>query len=126
MIRTFTIYSDGTYGTDHSPDGELHNFLNGTVAGYLEAVSGPHWCCFVNEEGKLRELPWNPLATLWIRENGGGLGTDDWIAGHAVFAGPPDGQGETTSVPTDIERKLAEWCVNFSGYVRTHGPDRNK
>lgn len=73
----------------------LRNF-RALIDGYLEAISGRGWMAYVDEEGKLKHRPENPLATLLAHEHGWPNG--DVLVGDVAFLGPPDGPAET-SVP---------------------------
>lgn len=68
-------------------------FLQGIVGGYIEAVTVTEngYTLFVNEEGALRGLPVNEVATGLARTP---------VVGDAVLAGP-ELDGETTSVDLD-------------------------
>jgi len=98
------------------------SFLNQGVGGYLEAVSlrlvrevGPALVAtmYVNEEGKLKRLPVNPIGTVLARLAGG---LHDTIVGDVVLVGPPDKHGEDTSL-------AGEW-VELIGSLAQHKEDR--
>ena len=73
----------------------LRNF-RALIDGYLEAISGTGWMAYVDEEGKLKRRPENPLATLLAHEHGWPNG--DVLVGDVAFLGPPRHHNET-SVP---------------------------
>lgn len=61
-----------------------------TLGGYLEALPvGEDFLCLIDEDGKAKNLPFNPLATNIIQamlaKRGRSLLPDDWIVGHAIF-----------------------------------------
>lgn len=65
--------------------------LRETLGGHLEMVALPNGLTmFVNEEGKLMEMPLNVRATKLS-----GLFPHDVIAGPAVIMGTVDGHGDT-------------------------------
>ena len=73
--------------------------LQSAVGGYIQMVEIGPYSMYLNEEGKMIGLPVNRLATaLWESEYGAGT---DIIVGNAVFCGPPDDEGEDTSLSID-------------------------
>lgn len=73
--------------------------LQREVSGYIESVPLLHdqISGYINEEGKIHDLPPNVLATAIAR-----LGRGDYIAGTMVVVGACDAQGEDTEVPDDL------------------------
>lgn len=95
-------------------DGSIHRFvydglssLQDAVQGYIEAISLDDFTIFVNEEGKLNDLPVNPVATLFwkIELKKSGFKLNDVICGDAVILGGCDDEGETLGL-TDSQLKL--------------------
>lgn len=73
--------------------------LHERIGGWFQVVRAPHGAyVYLDEEGKLKGLPVNMLATLIAQE----VGLGDWIVGPAVVVGPPDGEGFDTSVPEEF------------------------
>jgi hypothetical protein len=68
------------------------------VGGNIEAISGQGWTAYLNEEGKLAELPGNPAATLLAARLGWIYLPGDFLVGPVVFLGPVDDEGDDTSV----------------------------
>ncbi len=70
--------------------------LQGLVGGYIEGVTlrNGHML-YINEEGKLKGLPVNDVATDLARDV---LSPWDVIVGDAVLVGPPDAEGGDTAV----------------------------
>lgn len=81
-----------------SEGGTLHQFQQ-TVGGYIEAINGPDWTAYCNEEGKLQNLPPNDTADSVARLLGWHPLPFDFLVGTVVFCGPPDGMGNDTDVP---------------------------
>jgi hypothetical protein len=82
------------------------------VGGYIERL--PIWGqndidCFINEEGKLKGLAFNPVLTRYYR---GLFPTLDWVSGRGIFAAH-DGEGETIGLTEaqceDLKRMLARY-----------------
>jgi hypothetical protein len=71
--------------------------------GYLEAIYGWHpngeWCCYIDEEGKLKGLPVNQPASMLAAQAGWPGAMSDYLCGPAVFVGPTDDEGYDTEVP---------------------------
>ena len=82
---------------------EIENDLKSyqeVVGGYIEAVTGRVATMYVNEEGLLRHLPPNPLATLFAEAILGRLGIV--LFGTALIVGPPDEEGMDTPVRQSV------------------------
>ena len=70
--------------------------------GYLEAApTDGTVTLYIDEEGKLKHLPINLLATaFWTHVGGGELVLHgDFLVGPVVVVGPPDAEGDDTAVP---------------------------
>ena len=65
------------------------------VGGYIEAVCGAVATIYINEEGRLQSLPFNPTATGFARSV---LGLPVMLVGPALIVGPPDGHGNDQNV----------------------------
>jgi hypothetical protein len=70
-----TIKADGQITTQEVATGSILDILQNAVGGYIEIVPlfytyNSHRCvAFCNEEGKLKGLPYNPVATaLWHQQ----------------------------------------------------------
>lgn len=75
-------------------------FLQQQVGGWIEAVDINDGVIFVNEEGKLRGMQPNALASAlwWTRSTQ----RSDHLAGTAVVMGPVDANGDTTDVTDKV------------------------
>lgn len=65
------------------------------VGGYIEPVFGDDYLVYVNEEGMVRGLPYNPLATEFTKNR---LPPGARLFGSAVILGAGDHEGNETSV----------------------------
>lgn len=86
-------------------DARLENLQN-LVAGNIEAVSGDDWHFYLNEEGKILNLPPNRRAGLLVLEKTGMLA--DMYCGTVVFLGETH-DGDEGNVPQhliDLARQL--------------------
>lgn len=88
-----------------SPDGDVYPILKETVGGWLEAVSLPDGTMYVDEEGKLKGVEPNPIATMFARMSKA-LRDDDYIAGPVCIMGPPDESGDDKTVPPALIERL--------------------
>jgi hypothetical protein len=99
-IQAVIVDPDGTVRAT-----EIENSLGSfqaVVGGYIQGVIGGASTIYVNEEGLLIGLPFNPVATLFAANVLGYLGMQ--LFGTALILGPPDGKGEDTPVrPTVVE-----------------------
>jgi hypothetical protein len=108
-MRSITINPDGTwiiYEGEHTL-----SYYQTMVGGYIEALTGPDWCAFINEEGKLQDLDENPVAELWMRTHGLPLYGWDYLVGPAVFVGLPDAEGETTELSAALWDDLEAFLI---------------
>lgn len=119
-MRTFTIHPNGrweatplSHPDDDDSDTALLTWLQGQVGGWIEAVSGTMWVAYLNEEGKLKDLPYNPLADMWMRHHGCHLDKNDYIVGPVVFMGPPDAEGNNTDLPQSVYDSLLNYCQEW-------------
>ena len=88
---TVTVLADATYET-----------ISDSVGGWIEAApTNGRIVIWVNEEGKVNRLAFNPLGhRLWAAVDSYGCIADgDWLAGPCVITGPGDADGENTPVP---------------------------
>lgn len=89
------------------PDGapyktEIENELGAfqaVVGGYIEAVICPIATVYVNEEGLLESLPYNPSATLFANRF---VAEGHTLFGTALIVGPPDAEGNDTHVRQSV------------------------
>ena len=93
---------------------ELAVPLGGTASALSKGVEGWYECiCFpaefdmwLNEEGKLEQLPHNPRAQrLWDRYFGPGT---DWLVGPVVITGCVDEEGETLGLTPEQIASIRE------------------
>lgn len=87
--------------------------LKKAIGGWLEAAPfPPRYSAFINEEGKMLNLPVNMLATHLCNTLGLGLHPGDRINGTMVILGPVDDEGNKTSLPQEtidlINRTVAD------------------
>jgi hypothetical protein len=116
-IVSITVNPDGTW-TRNVNDFD-YPWLRDQVGGWIEAVAGGDaelnamWVAYVNEEGKLHGLPPNPIAEKWMRSHGVGLRFDDYIVGPVVFVGPPDEEGDDTTLRGAVEADLLTYLRRY-------------
>ena len=79
------------------------------VGGYVEVLSitEPLASLFINEEGRLKDLPFNPRATyLTMVHNPSLMFRGIMILGAALLTGPPDKAGDIQDVPQELVELL--------------------
>jgi Domain of unknown function (DUF3846) len=83
----------------HEIDAITEAFLRGLLGGgYFEMVTLRDGCgMYIDEDGKRKRLKPNELATELAREMAI-ISAQDYIAGIAVVVGPPDADGNETSL----------------------------
>jgi len=97
-IRAVIVDPDGTVQATQI-ENNLKSFQD-IVGGYIEGVLGSEATMYVNEEGLLRGLPPNPVATQFAQFI---LGRNVLLVGTALILGPPDDEGSDTPVrPTVV------------------------
>lgn len=101
---TIPAHGDLTTVTIPSADAELE-ILQRLVGGYIEGVTLPAdgLIGFVNEEGKILDLPANERATLGMH---GRLLPGDFISGTLVVTGPYNEDGDPTSADEAAVREF--------------------
>jgi hypothetical protein len=102
------IKADGTLERlDLSESEQELKSLQNAVGGYVQVIElEDDFTMWVNEEGKLLNLPVNEIATV-IWEVRFGLDTDI-ICGDVVFTGGMDEDGETLNISEANIQRLAE------------------
>ena len=98
-VPAIRIDPDGTVTA--LPDTRYHTISDG-VGGWIEAApTDGTITIWVNEEGKLAPLPFNPLGhALWAYvDSYQCITVGDWMAGPCVVTGPTDDNGDTTDLP---------------------------
>ena len=104
-IRVIVITTDGVRcGVDSQLIENTLDSLRDIVDGFIEYVSlgrrhddGTHM--YIDDEGKLRDLPFNELATRLVWSHGYIPEGSDFIAGNAVICGDA-GDGEDGDCPS--------------------------
>lgn len=69
------------------------------VGGYIEPVSGKVATIYADEDGLLKSLPMNPVATHFAQRV---LGAGVVLHGTVVIVGPPDNEGNDTPVRQSV------------------------
>ena len=96
--------------------GEVHEIeisgyedLRAACGGYIECLQMRGHSAYVNEEGKLMNLPYNRVATDLCEHFGVGLLPGDFIVGNMVICGPCDSEGDDT----DVEPLMLQEVLGF-------------
>jgi hypothetical protein len=105
--QVIVITPEQEVSVQQMPIANEYDFLNTAVAGWIQAEELSEdlegITLWVNEEGKLNNLPYNPLATiLWEMS----YGFTDVICGTAVLTGGSDDEGETLPLTDEQVAKI--------------------
>lgn len=113
MVKGILVQVNGTVTAKDFPDFKAYQ---AAVGGWVEAfpLRGAGMVAIVNEEGKLRNLPYNPMATA-LAVVLGGIASPDYIVGDMVLVGSADRNGDETGLSEakitkvlEVSRKIAK------------------
>lgn len=91
------------YTTEFTGYESLKAALDG---GWLEALTGDAWTMYLDEEGKVKGLPFNAEATdLWWRLQPQARGRD-FLVGPVIVVGPVDDEGYDTDIRPEVLEML--------------------
>lgn len=105
-------------GASHLAD---YQAITGGLIEHIE-LQNPLSSLYINEEGKLLELPVNRRATLLLWMHNPAFRMRDLIVGDALLVGPADSEGYDTNVPDALTATLFE-AKRFRTEVQVHGED---
>ena len=97
QIRVLTVDTEGT--AQHIEIGNDFRSFQAVVGGYIEGVYGNVGTIYVNEEGLLKDLPFNPFATEFANRI---LDANVRLFGTALIVGPVDDEGNDTHVRPSV------------------------
>jgi hypothetical protein len=117
MEQAVIIKADGTKSIAEFEVGNSYNLIKDAVGGYIQVVplAKAKADLWVNEEGKLDNLPQNPIGTsLWVDE----YGYTDTIVGNIIITGGTDENGETLGLSLEQVAKFMNydrelWTLGF-------------
>jgi len=97
-IQAPTIIRQCTFATSYE-------VMKETVGGYIELVSLKLADMFINEDGKMYDLPTNARATqlAWVD---GAIAYDDTIVGDAIVFGKSNEVGDETGITPEFRSHL--------------------
>lgn len=96
-IKALIVNTDGTFR-----ETEIENSLGSfqaVVGGYIEGVFGEEATIYVDEDGRVKTLPINLLASLFAQRV---LHCAAPLYGTALIVGPSDGSGNDTHVRQSV------------------------
>ena len=84
---------------------DAYEVMRGTVGGYIELVSLKMADMYINEDGKLHDLPVNSRATqlAWVDS---AIHYDDTIVGDVIVFGKANQVGDETSITPEFRSHL--------------------
>jgi hypothetical protein len=117
MEQAVIIKTDGTKSIVEFEVGKSYNLIKDAVGGYIQVVplAKAKADLWVNEEGKLDNLPQNPIGTsLWVDE----YGYTDTIVGNIIITGGTDENGDTLGLSLEQVAKFMNynrelWSLGF-------------
>jgi Domain of unknown function (DUF3846) len=74
----------------------------------VEAIGGQGWTAYLDEDGKLKRLRMNVMASAYAIALGWVPMVDDFLAGPVLFCGPADWKGKDTAVTKRVKRLIFE------------------
>lgn len=83
--------------------------LQKAVEGFVEAVPGEDFTAWVNEEGKVKGMPFNPRADRFLHLAIPALSTWDCIVGPVIITGGADEDGEDTDISPELIERANEY-----------------
>lgn len=106
-MRAIAINTQSEISEHHFERGESYDLLSDSVGGMIECISlSDKIDMWINEEGKVYNHDYNPLATLIFAHK---FGSIDIIVGDVILTGGVDEEGETLGLSDEIFDKL--WNV---------------
>lgn len=104
------LYVDGEISRFAIQDDELE-VLQGIVGGWVQCIGlRPDLTLWCNDDGKLMQLPHNPLAqAVWDKYIGQGT---DVIVGNVVLLGGVDEEGETLGIGQDLAGLITSMLID--------------
>ena len=90
--------------------------FQGIVGGLIEPLSTKDWTMYINEEGKIYNLPMNEIATM-IALKHKLISPHDAIVGNVFFVGPVNAHGYDTSLKESTLNRLISEGVYFKQIV---------
>lgn len=111
MKAVYINTDNETYLASLDPNDMLSG-LQQAVEGFIEAVSlTDNITMWINEEGKLNDLPVNVIATLFYHA---AHGPHDIIMGNVILTGGPDEDGNTTELDMTELAKFSEIANQYT------------
>ena len=108
MVQGIVIPADNTAPIRASPLDSLEDYQR-AVGGWFEVVDIPDLgvTMYVNEEGLIRDMPFNRRATFLWRFHVP-QARDARLVGDVAVVGLTDDEGENTELPSELARRLLE------------------
>ena len=107
MAKAVIIKTDSTKELVEFTNETSYKTLSSAVGGYIQSIDFDDtitlWC---NENGKLDDLPQNPVATaFWVEK----FGLTDYVVGDVIFTGGTDDEGQTLGLSDEQVLRLLDF-----------------
>lgn len=104
MEKAVVIKANGAKSVVEFNEDNSYEILSGTVGGYIQCVTMKDGLdIWLNEEGKLIGLPYNPIGTaIWADS----YGTTDIIVGDIIITSGADDEGNTLGLSDEQVTEL--------------------
>ena len=98
-MKGYIVINPDNTVTLHAAQEVTYDLLSETVGGYIEGVPIPGCSAYINEEGKIKGLPVNHVATV-LAKKCGAIFPEDYIVGPMILVGEVNEEGDDT--PLDL------------------------
>lgn len=111
MKKAIVVKTDGSVNEVWA-DWDLAQIQN-EVGGLIQPVEfgDKPYFAYINDEGKLLDLPVNEIATALWYESGQRILLGDFLVGNAVFFGDIDDDGEDTDAPNSLMEEFIKIAI---------------
>jgi hypothetical protein len=111
-MRALVVHPDGT-ATLHTdaPNPNDLDWMQSQVGGYVEMLQPnqehqlPGWRAYINEDGRMMDLPANHPATKLVQALGCRFNSNGALVGHVVFVG---------GAPYEVDHDVPDGVVDFA------------
>lgn len=112
-MKALLVKTDGT--AEIIDSSWEYSEINNAVGGWIEAVNfgDKPYFAYVNEEGKVKDLAENRIATYLWYDSGQRVLLGDYLAGNVIFFGLVDSEGNNTSITKELLTDIVNYDCEF-------------